>query len=124
MSPQLEAVYDYMIERGKKLKGHRLVRRDRLDYRDNSIAHIHIALSTKKGAISAFSRLLIEDGLFSCFEVAQEALRQYAQTNGDKRTHDKRMRIIELYDAWEFCPVTKDVNKWNRKLQEVWDGVA
>lgn len=121
MSEQLDMVYDYMIARGKKLKGHRLKMRDRLDYLDNSIAHIHIELSSKKGAISSFCRYLVDNEVYKDIRIAQDALRLYSQTNGDKRTHEKRIKIIELYNAWEFCPISRDVEKWNRKLQEVWE---
>jgi hypothetical protein len=124
MSPQLESVYDYMIERGLKLKGHRVKRRDRLDYADNSIAELYIELSTKRGGLTAFLNHLVEQGVFSNFGYAKNTLRNYAQSVGYVQTHDKRMLIRSIYEKFEFNPMTKDVEKWNKKLQEVWESVA
>jgi len=124
MSPQLEAVYDYMIERGMRLKGHRVKHRDRLDYADNSIAELYIELSTKRGGLTAFINHLVEQGVFSSFENAKHTLRNYAQSIGYVQTHDKRMLIRSMYKKFEFNPMTRDIEKWNKKLQEVWEGVA
>ena len=124
MSAQLDAVYDYMIARGMRLKGHRVKHRDRLAYADNSIAEIYIELSTKKGAITAFLNHLVKQEVFPSFGTAKSQLRLYAQSIGYAQTHEKRMVIKYLYEQWQFTPVTKDVNKWNKKLQKVWEGVA
>jgi len=123
MNPQLEVVYDYMLKRGLKLKGHRVKHRERLNYVDNSIAEIYIELSTKKGAITAFLNHLVKQEVFPSFGTAKSQLRLYAQSIGYAQTHEKRMMIKYLYEQWQFTPVTKDVNKWNKKLQEVWEDI-
>lgn len=124
MSPQLEAVYDYMIARGKKLKGHRLTRRERLDYRDNAVARVHMELSTRKGAVAEFCKHLVDQGLFSGLETAKDAMRRYAQSDACSKTIIKRTKIASLYEKWHFVPVTKDMDKWNKKLDEVWKEIA
>ena len=123
MSAQLEAVYDYMIKRGKKLKGHRLVRRDRLEYKENAIARVHMELSTRKGAVAEFAKHLVQQGLFGSLECAKDALRRYAQSDACARTIIKRTEIVSLYQQWNFVPVTKDINKWNEKLKKVWEEI-
>ena len=75
---------------------------------------IYNQLTCKRGQLAAFSKYLVEEGLYKDIKNANQGIR--FGTNNPK--------ISELYETWKNGRVvTKDTEKYNDKLKEVFQNI-